>query len=100
MAWKYVTFRDKDDREFPVIFPAEMVHLDVARAIQSAVRHSEVKGHLREYSCPKPISAGMIASVRETGLGGESETLELKSRQLEDSHLIRTYNLTRGVMTP
>lgn len=96
MAWKYVTFRDKDGREFPVIFPAELVHLDVARAVQSAVRCAEVKAKLREYSCPKPVSAGMIGSLQESGLGGESETLELKSRPLEDSCLIRQYHITRG----
>ena len=95
-AWKYVMFRDKYGRRFPVIFPAEVVHSEMAEAVTDAVRSGEVRARAKDYSCPKPVSAGFIGYLSALKVGGESETLSLKSGE-EDAHLINVYHLTRGV---
>lgn len=95
-AWKYVMFQDKHGRHFPVIFPAEMVHADVAHAIPSAFRKSELSAGLQDWACPEAVSAGEIGLLHVEGVGGYSETIGVKAH-VDDANIIRTYPLVRGV---
>lgn len=95
-AWKYVMFQDKHGRHFPVIFPAEMVHDDTANAIRHAFRDGELAAGLRDWACPEPVSAGEVGLLQVEGVGGYSETLDLKSHP-DDREIINTYMLVRGV---
>lgn len=66
------TFHEK----MPVIFPNDLIHSDVAAAMVAAFA-----GIGR--TC-KPISAGSC-SFKDTRVGGSSETLNLKSRLIDEN---------------
>lgn len=95
-VWKYIMFQDRHGRRFPVIFPAELVHSEMAEAVMRAVRSGEVAEKLPEYSCPEPVSAGFIGNVLVHKVGGRSETLGLHADK-DDHYRIATYPITRGV---
>jgi hypothetical protein len=96
-AWKYVMFKDRNGRRFPVIFPAEMTHKTVADAIEHSVRMDEVEARVEEYSCPEPISAGFIGGVTVLGICGDSETLDLAPNP-DDDLIINAFRHHRGVV--
>jgi hypothetical protein len=93
MGWKYIMFENKIGDTtviFPVIFPDKMVHDDVAQALrryQPGWHHDGVR----------PISAGKIEHVNVEGLGGDSETLKLKSKPF-DEKIIELYSYLHGVI--
>lgn len=93
MGWKYIMFENTiGDLKilFPVIFPDKMVHSEVA----AVLRHCQSgwgKGGVRA------VSAGMIEHIQVDGLGGESETLNLKSKA-EDAGVIEGYSYLHGLM--
>lgn len=94
--YKYIVFKDKHGRRFPVIFPAEMVHSHVAEAVQNAVRMDEIHARPRDFSFPKPVSAGFVSRVGAYAVNGDSESLGLKSHA-DDLQLINTYPYTKGL---
>lgn len=94
---KYIMFLDKLGRRFPVIFPDELVHANVAEAIQTAVRQGELEAGLTDWSCPEPITAGSI-DILCVGTHGHSETLSLKS-EYNDRVIINVYDYDKGVDT-
>lgn len=92
MAWKYIMFENKigDSKTlFPVIFPDKMVHSEVA----AVLRHCQPGWH---HGGVKAVSAGMIEHIEVMGLGGESETLNLKSDD-GDEAVIESYSYCHGI---
>lgn len=93
--FKYIMFRDKHGREFPVIFPSNTIHSDTASAMQMAYRNTELSNHKTDWDCPVPISAG-ICQVVVLSVSGNSETLKVESRE-QDRRIMNTHNYTNGV---
>ena len=93
--WKYVMLSDETDgtvRLMPVIFPAEMVHKDVAEAmVRMAMRYDDPRLWI-------PRSAGFV-QLMATSAHGESESLNLPSDP-EDTRLINVRGYTGGVPSP
>ena len=77
---KFVTFRDKDGREWPVIFPDWINHNIMAEAVQDAVRMTEVRERERDFKCPKPVAAGFVYGLTVASAAGSSESLGLGCR--------------------
>jgi hypothetical protein len=93
MGWKYIMFENKiGDLTilFPVIFPDKMVHSDVA----AVLRHCQPGWHSKGV---KAVSAGKIEHVEVTGLGGDSETLNLEANPA-DQHTIENYSYMHGII--
>lgn len=86
MKYKYVMFTDKHGKQFPVIFPEHIAHSEISAGVQHAVRSSELAQGLRDWSCPKPTSAGFIDTLHVEYVYGDSETLGLKAAAKD--HLI------------
>lgn len=67
--------------EVPIIFPAALIHADVAKAMAHSIRFNH--GWIA-----KAISAGELPSTGILGCHGKSETLNLKSRGAVDDRLL------------
>jgi hypothetical protein len=93
MAWKYIMvengFPGGTRFLIPVIFPDKLIHSDVYANIKSIMPGWEALG-------VKAFSAGKIEHIRVEGLGGESETLRLKSHP-EDERIIKNYSYLHGI---
>lgn len=77
---KYIMFkREENDlsKLIPIIFPNDLVHADVAKALQESV----LKGH-------SIVSAGSISPLNWQAKG-RSETLDVRSNPIVDSHVIK-----------
>lgn len=84
---KYIMFKhDQGDlsKLIPVIFPNDLVHADVAKALQESV----LKG-------TSIISAGSISPLNLQAEGG-SETLNIESNPIVDSHVIKMNDYGAG----
>jgi hypothetical protein len=93
MGWKYVMFKNKiGDLEvlFPVIFPDKMVHSDVMVGLRAFMPGWQSGGITA-------VSAGKIEHLEVAGLGGDSETLKLKSRP-DDKDVIENYAYVHGIL--
>ena len=88
MGWKYIML-DKGLFQFPIIFPDKLVHQEVF----TMTRHL-VPPQNDEYS--RVVSAGMINQLFAKGVNGESETLRIKSRKI-DERIINMYNYEHGI---
>lgn len=92
MGWKYVMFETKLADcivHVPVIFPDKLVHKDIADYMTMAL--------MTTFKVPvKTVSAGKIEHVTADGLGGDSETLKLKSHP-EDAVIIEAYSYLHGL---
>lgn len=93
---KYIVLeiiQDELTREVPIIFPAFMIHADVAKYI----KHQLAMEH--ETTNVKTVSAGELNLFgAELNCSGFSETLNIKSRGVEDTQLLSMYNYTHGVI--
>jgi hypothetical protein len=93
MGWKYVmietTFKGGMKILFPVIFPDKMIHSEVA-AVAKIV--APMGGNTS-----RVVSAGKIEHIEVHGLGGDSETLKLSSKE-EDATVIERYSYFHGVV--
>lgn len=94
MGWKYVMVENlvtKDGVRFlvPVIFPDKLIHADVYASLRPVMPGWHGQG-------VKAFSAGKIEHVNVEGLGGESETLGIKSNP-EDTRVIRIYSYMHGI---
>lgn len=88
--WKYIMFENPGTgRKVPIIFPAELVHADMAEITMIVSRRAENRELLR------PVSAGFL-SIMTSATEGESESLGKKSRP-EDALIINTLPYTGGV---
>lgn len=96
--FKYVMFRDKHGREFPVVFPGDLIHEEMASAVRHAFRSSELKEGVTDCACPVPVSAGFCQIVA-TSAHGKSETLNMESRS-QDRQTINVHSYTAGVENP
>lgn len=77
---KYIMFKQEQgdlSKLIPVIFPNDLVHADVAKALQQSV----LKGH-------SIVSAGSISPLNLEA-EGRSETLGVESNPIVDSHVIK-----------
>lgn len=84
---KYIMFkREQDDltKLIPIIFPNDLVHADVAKALQETV----LKNHAI-------VSAGSISPLNLQA-EGHSETLGVKSNSIVDSHVIKMNDYGAG----
>ena len=86
-------------QEIPIIFPDLLVHSEVSKAIIRMIRSEVPDGRRREV---ETISAGFFSSLDigkdKVYCHGLSESLGgLKSRPLEDSTLISTFDYLHGV---
>lgn len=93
MDWKYVMF-EANGRAIPVLFPGELIHADVSRAMSYAVREHVFAQQPNNWSS-KVVSAGFCAGLLVSGATGKSETLGLSSRP-EDRALINLWPYNRG----
>ncbi len=95
LVFKYVLFSMTTNKEethgklIPIIFPEHIMHSDMddamtAYAVQSGSRDNEY------YKRMTPVSAGFI-DLLTLSCFGESESLELRSREDMDSEIIREY---------
>lgn len=89
---------DRMEREIPVIFPNSLVHRDVAESTTRLLRRQQPDGRMRII---KAVAAGFISSMAigdgKTQCHGESESLNLKSREQEDDRLIHMHDYLFGV---
>jgi hypothetical protein len=93
MGWKYIMVLNKiGDTRFlvPVIFPDKLVHSQVYAQTRTIMPGWQFDG-------VKAISAGKIEHIELDGLGGESETLNLKSRP-DDRGVIENYSYEHGIL--
>lgn len=91
MAWKYVMLKS-GNFVFPVIFPDKLVHSDVAQVMKCAVHQC-----LPNEDVAQVISAGSIDHVELVNLGGESMSLNVRSRGEVDKHAIELYSYVHGI---
>lgn len=94
MGWKYIIVENlmtQGGTRFliPVIFPDKLVHSDVYKHLRPLMPGWRGQG------C-KAFSAGKIEHLRVQGLGGESETLNIKSHP-EDERIITNYSYLHGI---
>lgn len=81
------------EKEFPFIFPQELIHQDVAKRMQ----HLLMMEH--EYEGIEVVSAGECNLFgNKINCSGESTTLNVKSREEIDDLLITTYNYNHGYL--
>lgn len=83
---KYIVLADEDRKEYPILFPREIGHVDVSNGIRGETRMSgwsRVKGWLN------PVSAGFYDPDRKT-TSGKSESLKIESRPT-DAALINAF---------
>lgn len=88
MGWKYVMVQNHL-ANYPIIFPDKLVHIEVATVMRLVV---PVIGKRQAM----PVSAGMIEQVFVKGVGGDSETLRMTSRPI-DERIINLYNYEHGI---
>lgn len=95
MGMKYIILEIKNGdtkREWPIIFPDMMVHSEVANIMQ---QHIEF---VNAMPC-KRIAAGSVSFFGgEVRCYGESETLNLESRGVEDEKLIKMFDYLHGIV--
>jgi hypothetical protein len=77
-------------KKIPIIFPDDLVHLDVARALIPAVRHTF------HDKTVKVSSAGIVLEL-EGHCFGESETLKVKSDP-HDTLILNSYQFAHGIV--
>lgn len=82
---KYIILADEAGKEYPVIFPREIAHIDVAHGIMGQARRS---GWTKVTGWLNPVAAGFFYPASGVTNGG-SESLKMKSRP-DDAHVIRT----------
>lgn len=92
---KYIIFRIDQAaglaREVPVVFPNNLVHVEVAHSMRACLlRHFEG-------SVIREVSAGDFI-LPDCTCSGESSTLKLISRGQQDRHLIMTYDYMHGII--
>lgn len=92
MAWKYIMIESVMPNglivKFPVIFPDKLVHSEVFGVLRVVVPGKHVGAS----------SAGKIEHVDVVGLGGDSETLGLRSNREEDTVTIERYSYLHGIV--
>ena len=79
---KYVVFK-KIRREFIVIFPSDLTHIELANSITKMSKYTE------------PISGGFIENGK---CFGESISLDLESRGEEDTLLLEKLGICRRML--
>lgn len=94
-GYKYIMFethvRGSDSgmvQQIPIIFPGDLVHADVAQAMQRVFHQMRREA--------RPVSAGMLR-VNAMYVNGMSETLSLKSRGEFDEIIINTHPHMHGL---
>jgi hypothetical protein len=86
MSWKYVMWQ-VGDQCYPVIFPQELVHEDVARHVHPLF--VQMARSMPADTIRTPISAGFIEGLLVAATVGESETLRMNSRPEDAGIIIR-----------
>jgi len=85
---KYIVLRVQD-QELPVIFPEQMIHSLVAEALSK----------MPSMAGAVPVSAGQLSSLDiGSGCHGNSTTLGLSSRGVQDDQLIQMMDYLHGIV--
>jgi hypothetical protein len=92
MSWKYIMVQ-VDDRQFPILFPSELVHADVWK------RTAKLFYDMSKMKDPEVVSAGFVEGFIVAVACGESETLGIKSRP-QDTQVINNHPYEKGLPTP
>lgn len=87
MSVCYGDVRTKIRQLVPIIFPSQMVHEQVFDAIRP----------LYEINGPVQIVSAGDVTFNSVECCGDSETLDVKSRDAEDDRLINTYDYLHGI---
>lgn len=87
---KYIVFQHDIagiKQEIPIIFPNNLVHLEVAKALTKVIGSSRI------------VAAGEFSStdIEADSIGGESTTIGIKSRKMQDKKLIWGIDYTQGL---
>jgi hypothetical protein len=85
-------------REYPILFPDELVHADVAEALQFC---AGLKSAAPGVSKATVVAAGFFSSMDLNGIScfGKSESLGgIKSRAAQDDRLIKMLDYEHGVV--
>jgi hypothetical protein len=74
-------------QEIPIIFPNQLVHLEVAKALKSVVGSSKI------------VAAGEFSSLNidSDGFIGKSTTIGIRSRGKRDGKLIAMFDYKQGL---
>lgn len=91
MGWKYVVIelqRSGMKIDFPIIFPDKMIHIEVATVIKLCAPF--------DGNDLRVVSAGKIEHIMPVGVGGDSETLKMRSRTFDDK-MIEMYSYAHGL---
>lgn len=75
------------EQELPIIFPNNLVHLEIAKALKDIVGSSKI------------IAAGEFSSMNidDKGFSGKSDTIGIKSRGKKDGELIKNFDYFSGL---
>lgn len=92
MSWKYIMVK-VDDRQIPILFPHELVHADVWKFLRRPLFDAAKMGD------PTVVSAGFVEGMAVAIACGESETLDIKSRE-EDTRIINNHPYESGRDVP
>jgi hypothetical protein len=92
MSWKYIMVK-VDDRQIPILFPSELVHADVWKYLRRPFYDAARMGD------PSVVSAGFVEGLAVAVSMGESETLDIKSRD-EDARIINNHPYEQGRDVP
>lgn len=84
---KYITFQVSKHLAIPVIFPATLVHDDVAQALLPLLKRQFLKAKVR--------SAGEVSSLDLQMTSGRSDTLDIDSNP-DDGPLLWMYDYNHG----
>lgn len=97
---KYIMIRVDEEggapREWPIIFPDELVHAYMFEAVRGM---KVMLGHnrwARPYLGAKAVSAGEITVAGHCH--GGSETLQLKSRGNIDTNIVNAFDYLKGLL--
>lgn len=83
---KYIVLADEAGKEYPILFPRELGHVDVSNGIRG---NAQMSGWSRVKGWLKPVSAGFYDPDRRMA-SGKSESLKLESRP-NDAALINAF---------
>lgn len=95
MSWKFIMWA-VGDRHYPIIFPEELVHSEVAQRIHPLF--VQMAKSMPSDTIRTPVSAGFIDGLVCTSANRESETMSMGSRP-QDTGIINRHPYDKGMET-
>ena len=91
--WKYIMW-EANGAKLPVLFPHELIHEEVARYMDYAIREHVVASKPNNWSS-KVLTAGFVSGLFVPATYGKSESLNLESDE-NDRSIINTMPYCHG----